>query len=155
MSGIRIGDVTDIDEICDLASELLKTGAYANIKPDEQKFRLFLAGMMGIKKGIILLVVDDKDKPQGFLFGVIEELFFSRQKMATDLAIYVRKEHRNMAPNLLRTFVKWAQSKTKMSRIILGISSGIGDPRRTGKMYERLGFNQVGGIFMKQVERIK
>jgi len=155
MSGVRLGDIPDIDAICDLADELRKTGDYANIKPDEQKFRLFLAGLMGIKTGTVIVVVDDDDKPQGFLLGVVEEFFFSRKRMATDIATYVRKGYLNLAPKMVKKFTVWAESKSRVVRIILGISSGIGDPDRTGQMYENLGFKNTGGIFVKQVMRMK
>jgi len=155
MSTIRLADIPDMDAICELASELLEQSIYNDIKPDETKFRLFVAGMMGSKGGIVLLIVDENDKPQGFLLGVLEELFFSRQRMATDLAVYVREGYRNLAPRLLKTFVTWAESKVRVAQITLGISSGIGDPERTCKMYEKLGFTQVGSINVKRVVRIK
>jgi len=142
-----------MDAICELANELLKQSIYSDIKPDETKFRLFVAGIMGSKGGIVLLIVDENDKPQGFLLGVLEELFFSRQRMATDLAAYVREGYRNLAPRLFKTFITWAESKARVAQITLGISSGIGDPERTCKMYEKLGFAQVGSINVKRVVR--
>jgi len=153
MSGIRLADIPDMDAICELGRELLSQSVYANIKPDDEKFRLFVAGLMGLKNGSVLVVVDDEDKPQGFMLGMVEELFFSRQRMATDLAVYVREGYRHLAPHMFKKFIKWAESKARMSQITLGISSGIGGEERTGKMYENLGLNRVGGIFVKIIER--
>ena len=153
MSAIRTADIPDMDAICELASELLEQSIYSDIKPDETKFRLFVAGIMGSKGGIVLLIVDDENKPQGFLLGVLEELFFSRQRMATDLAIHVRKGYRNLVPRLIKTFVEWAESKSRVVRVTLGISSGIGDPERISKMYGKLGFMQIGSINVKKVVR--
>jgi len=154
MSGIRIADIPDIEEICTLGRELLAQSVYADIKPDESKFRLFVAGLMGNKAGTVLVVVDDNDKPQGFMIGMIDELFFSRQRMATDLAVYVREGYRHLAPRMFREFIKWAESKARVAQITLGISSGIGDAERVGRMYENLGLSQVGGIFVKRVKRV-
>lgn len=155
MSKIRVADIPDMDDIVELARELLSQSVYANIKPDEEKFKRLVAGMMGINTGAVLLVVDDEDKPQGFLLGVIDELFFSRKRQATDLAVYVRDGHRHLAPQLFKAFIEWASSKARVEQITLGVSSGIGDPNRVGKMYESLGLAQVGGIFVKKVERVE
>jgi len=153
MAAIRKGDIPDMGAICELASEMHEQSIYSDIKPDETKFRLFVAGIMGSKGGIVLLIVDKDDKPQGFLLGVLEELFFSRQRMATDLAIYARGSYRHLVPRLIKTFVTWAESKPRVVRVTLGISSGIGDPERTSKMYGTLGFEQIGSINVKKVVR--
>ena len=34
MSGIRLGDIPDMDAICDLATELQEMSSYAGIEPD-------------------------------------------------------------------------------------------------------------------------
>ena len=153
MSKVRLADIPDMDAICELGREMHEQSVYAEIKPDEPKFRMFLAGLMGIKGGIVLVIVDDDDKPQGFIAGAMEELFYSRQRMATDIGVYVRESYRHLAPAMYKKFIAWAESKTRMSQITLGISSGIGDPERTGKMFESLGLSRVGGIFVKIVKR--
>lgn len=153
MSAIRTADIPDMDAIYELASEMHKQSIYNDIKPDETKFRLFVAGIMGSKGGIVLLIVDENDKPQGFFLGVIEEFFFSRKRMATDITAYVREGYLHYAPRLVKTFVTWAESKPRVVRITLGLSSGIGDPERTSKMYGTLGFEQIGSINVKKVVR--
>lgn len=149
MSGVRLADIPDIKEIYKLGKELLELSVYSNIKDDEVKFKTFVAGLMGIKTGTVLVIVDDDDKPQGFMLGIVEELFFSKKRMATDLAVYVREGYRHLAPKMFKEFIKWAESKSRMAQITLGISSGIGDTERVGKMYNSLGFAQTGGIYVK------
>jgi len=73
MSGIRLADIPDMADIVDLGRELLEASVYAGLKPDEQKFKMTIAGLMGHKKGIVLVVVDDNNKPQGFLAGITDE----------------------------------------------------------------------------------
>lgn len=151
MSGIRLGDVPDIDAICELATELQEHSTYAGIKPDRAKFRLLVANMMGDRTSRVLVVVDDNDKPQGFLIGLVEELFFSRYRYGTDLAVYVRKEFRHLAPAMFKQFITWAESKPRVVRIMFGISSGFGNPARVGRMYQSLGLLPCGGIYSKEV----
>ena len=153
MSGIRLGDVPDMDSILELGHELLDQSASAGIKLDEQKFKRLVAGMMGLKTSLVLVVVDDDDRPQGFLLGLVEDLFYSRARYATDLAVYVRPGFRNYAPGLMKRFIKWAESKPRVEQIMLGIASGMGDVARVGKVYESFGLSPVGGIYAKRVEQ--
>jgi hypothetical protein len=152
MSGIRLGDIPDIDAIVELALEVKEQSVYAGIKLDNHKFRLLVASMMGDKTSRVIVIVDDDDRPQGFLLGLVEELFFSRSRYATDLAVYVRKGYRNLAPAMFKQFMQWAKTKPRVVRIMFGISSGVGDPARTGKMYQSLGLSLCGGIYSKEVQ---
>ena len=45
------------------------------------------------------------------------------------------------------------KQKPRMAQITLGISSGIGNPDRTGKLYETFGAENVGGIYVKRIKR--
>ena len=151
MSGIRLGDIPDIDAIVELSYEIKEGSSYAGIKMDEPKYRLLIANMMNDKTSRVILIVDDDDKAQGFMLGLVEELFFSRSRYGTDLVVYVREGFRNLAPAMFRAFIKWALSKPRVVRIMFGISSGVGDPARTGKMYQSFGMLPVGGIYSKEV----
>jgi len=151
MSGIRLGDIPDMDAICDLATELQEMSSYAGIEPDRQKFRLLVANMMGDKTSRVIVVVDDDDNPQGFLLGLVEEFFFSRRRFGTDIAVFVRDGHRHLAPRMYREFMRWVVTKPRVDRIMLAVSSGIGNPARVGRMFNQLGLSSVGGIYMKEV----
>ena len=153
MSKVRIADIPDMKSIVELGYELLEKSTSNGIKVDESKFKMLVAGMIGSKKGIVYVVVDDNDVPQGFLLGMIDELFYSPQRFATDLATYVREEYRHLAPRMYKKFIAWAKSKPKVVEITLGISSGIGDTERVGKLYEKLGFSRMGGLYMTQVKK--
>ncbi len=148
MSGIRLGDIPDIKHICNVAEELLNNSAYAGIKPDEMKFKKTVASMMAYKSGLVLVVVDDDNIPQGFLLGMVEELFFSKEQYSTDLAFYVREGYRGYVPKMLKRFIKWSKNKPKVSMIMMAVTSGIGDHLRIGKLYEKLGFNQSGSYWI-------
>ena len=151
MSGIRIANIPDMKAIVDLGKELLEQSVYRDVKPDWPAFQLLVANMMGSNKGIVYVVVDDDDKPQGFLLGMIDDLFFSRDRYGTDLALYIREGYRNLAPRLLKQFIAWAKSKPRVKHVTMGLASGIGDTARVGKMYERLGLAPVGGIYFQKV----
>lgn len=151
MSRVRLADITDIKRIHELAQELLADSVYAGIKMDDKQFKLTVAGLIGSKTGAVFVIVDEDDTVQGFLLGIIDNLFFSRARYATDLATYVRPAFRAFAPFMFRRFTKWARSKPGVAEITLGISSGIGDTERVGRFYQRLGYQPVGGLYVMRV----
>ena len=85
------------------------------------------------------------------MLGMIEEFFFSRDRYGSDLCVYVREPYRVHAPAMIRKFLDWAWSKPRVKRVILAVSSGMDELGRTGKMYESLGFKQVGGMYYIEV----
>lgn len=147
---VREATITDIRRIHVLAQELLEMSVYAGIKMDDTKFRRTCASLIGSKTGAVFVVVDDEGEVQGFLMGMIDELFFSKARFATDLATYVRKEYRHLAPFMVKRFAKWAFSKTGVKEITLGISSGMDTVDRAGRMYRAIGFKPAGGVYVMQ-----
>ena len=153
MSGIRLGDIPDMKAIVKMAYELQAESVYYDIKSDEQIFKTLVAGMMGSKLARVFVVIDDDDEPQGFLLGLVDNFFFSRERYASDLMVFVREGYRHLAPKLFKEFMTWAESKPRVRHITLGLSSGTGDPDRVGRMYENLGLSKVGGIYTKRIEQ--
>ena len=134
MSGIRKADIPDVKAIVALGYELKDQSIYKDIKTDEQKFRMTIASLIGHKRGIVLVVVDDDDVPQGFLAGVIEEYGFSVYRYATDMWTYIRKPFRQYSYRLYNQFITWAKTKPKVVFIEMAQSSGIGDHERWCKL---------------------
>lgn len=153
MSGIRIADIPDMKALCELGQELLDDSEYADIKPDEQKFKTTMAGLMGHKRGILLVVVDDEDKPQGFLAGIVDEYAFSRYRFATDMWTYIRKSYRRYAFRLYSRFIEWSKLRPRVVRIEFAQSSGNTGYERWCKLMEKLGCYRVGSIYMMRVEQ--
>lgn len=153
MSGIRVADIPDMAAICDMGRELLAGSVYADIKPDEQKFKMTIAGLMGHRKGLVLVVVDDDNQPQGFLAAITDEYGFSKACFATDLWTYVRPGYRRYAYRLYGKLIAWAKTKPKVAFIELAQSSGMGDHSRWCKLMEKLGLTRVGSLYMMRVEK--
>ena len=153
MSGIRLADIPDMADIVDLGRELLESSVYAGLKPDEQKFKMTIAGLMGHKKGIVLVVVDNDNKPQGFLAGITDEYGFSRACFATDMWTYVRPGYRRYAYRLYNKFIAWAKTKPRVAFIELAQSSGMGDHDRWCRLMEKLGLSRVGSLYMMRVKK--
>ena len=151
MSGIRLADIPDMQRIYELGLELLEASSYKGIKHDDQKFKTLVAGLMGSKKGRVLVVVDDNDVPQGFLLGVIDEYFFSQYRFATDLAVYIKQGFERYALRLYRMFIDWAKTKPKVMDITFAHSSGMGDFERWCRLMEKLGLTKNGSFYTMRV----
>lgn len=151
MHRVRDARVEDILRIYDLGLELLDDSFYRGIKVNDTKFKRTVAMLIGSKLGKVLVIADEQDIAQGFLVGMADELFFSNSKFVTDLCMYARPDARYMAGFMIKRFLRWGMSVKGVVEITLGISSGMGDPERIGRIYERLGLTRVGGLYMMRV----
>ena len=83
----------------------------------------------------------------GVLLGYCESLWFSPQKGARDLAVYVRPERRGslIAYRLWSQFKSWATAAGAQA-LWMGTGSGIA-PQRSRKFYLGLGMREVGSLY--------
>lgn len=137
---IRRMEGKDIPAILELGKQLhAKIGDLPEI--DEQGCKMLLARALCHKKQLVL--VHERDEQiVGLLFGVIEEMWFSKALHATDVIFY--STHAGGA-FMLRRFVRWAQSMGA-TEIDMAVSSGIDVPL-SSRMFERAGFKNMGSIF--------
>ena len=144
---VRIAGLEDMDAIVALGHELLESSASAGIPVNEVKFRKLVGTLIVAKEGWVHVVADSFNTPVGYLMGLVDALYYSDKKFATDMGIYVREEAQGMGYYLVKAFLRWAWSRTGVVQIILGISSGV-DLERTGALYEAMGGIHVGGIYI-------
>lgn len=147
MSGIREADIPDVKHIAELGVELLESSIYKDIKPDLSKFKTIVANLIVSNQGYVLVVVDDNDKPQGYFVGMLTDLYYSKDRFASDLSFYIRKEYRHFAPRVIKKFIAWVKTKPRVAYTALALASGSDDSNRSGLMYEKIGLSNVGGIY--------
>jgi len=152
MYKVREAKFEDLLKIHELAKELLENSVYRGIEMDDTKFKRIVVMLMSSKLGKVFVVVDAADVPVGFLVGMVEDLFFSKKKYATDLCIYVKDEARAYGAFLVQRFVQWAKTIPSVVEITMGISSGIGDIDRVGEMYKKIGFTHTGGLYVMRTQ---
>jgi GNAT superfamily N-acetyltransferase len=76
---------------------------------------------------------------------------FSDKRTASDQGIFVKEQYRGTraAFKLVRAFEAWAEA-VGCVKISVGVSAGIDNPRAE-RLYEGLGFREVGKILHKEI----
>lgn len=91
--------------------------------------------------GLVLVVGVE---PIGMLLGLVSEQFFSADKVAQELVVYMLPEHRGGSDvvRMIHAYEAWAISRGA-KEISLGVSTEV-DTERTAGLYRRLGFHDSG-----------
>ena len=93
----------------------------------------------------------NKSGYHGIWAGVVHSLWYSDNKIASDIVFYVKKEYRgpSAAIKLLRAAENWA--KTKEAKVFnLGLSSGI-DTKKTVCFFKKLKYFDQGTLMSKHI----
>lgn len=90
---------------------------------------------------------------QGFLFGSIEEYWFTQALGASMIAWYVAQEARGsaMAVKLLLAFRRWAENR-QATELTLSVTSGL-RTEKTGRFLQRMGFRPCGENFYQPLQQ--
>lgn len=144
---IRNATHSDIAVMLDIGRETLKNSPSYPVDMDDYKASYSIRRCIS-DRNMCAFVAEVDGKVVGFILGMHEEHFFSRECYATDLVFCVGKEHAEQAVWLLRRFLRWAKGFSKVKSIMLGISSGMDLDGRLGELYKRHGFSHAGGLFV-------
>ena len=89
-----------------------------------------------------IIGMDKKEKPIGFLTGMIFEYTFSDSKYAREMDLYIVPSERGgmMAIQLMKKFIDW--SKSKGAKEVYFEPSTNGDINKFDKMAKRLGMKR-------------
>lgn len=141
----------DMDRLVELGKQMHAEGAYASLPFDEAKVREQIADYLEHPEGRCLLVAEGADGVAGMLAGFVDEYYFCHETVACDLVLYVERAHRgsSAAVRLIRAFRAWAREQGARD-LCLAVSSGE-DIERTGRLYERLGLQCVGGVYRQRL----
>jgi GNAT superfamily N-acetyltransferase len=142
---IRPAKQTDIDTITVLANKMIKGTVFTSINKNR------IAKILSVPTAVGF--VAESEEIVGFICGVLHQQFFTQQKFASDMALYVEPKYRggSVAFRLVKAFENWAK-ENGASHIWLGQSVGqnIDD---TAKFYLRLGYSMAGVNTVKHLEK--
>lgn len=143
---IRDAKPSDINKIYPLCLRAIAASPiYSQITPDELTIRKRISQAVSGPQ-VFCKVSEVNGAIVGLLAGTIETLFFSKEKVASDLMYFV--EQGCDAHGLLREFRAWAISKG-VSMAGVTVSFGGDDIDRTGKLIEQAGFKRAGGVYLE------
>lgn len=141
---IRKAEKYDIPAILALGSAMHVESRYSRFDYDEEKYRGLVERV--ISHGIAL-VAEANGEVAGVFLGVVSPHFFGNDLCSTDFIQYVLPRFRGgmTGIRLIKTYIEEAR-RAGVKDICIGNSSGIAT-ERTGKLYERLGFQLHGGDY--------
>lgn len=140
---VRIATAEDLNIIVELSISFIKETIYKDIYTEEAIRAVAEDLVLGRKSEKIVFLYEDK----GMLAGAVTPFIFGNDKVATELAWYVKPEHRrsNIGKELINAFEIWAKA-TGCARItMIGLEEG------TTKLYEKLGYIVAERTHLKEI----
>ena len=128
-----------------LAAEMHAESRFSRFAFVPEKVRAMLATLIVADDGF-LWVFDDGDVI-GALAATVFEHWFSSDRVAQDVGLFVRPDRRGgaAAAALIDRYIVWAHERGAVD-VELGVNTGV-RPERTGKLLERLGARLVGWLY--------
>ena len=99
----------------------------------------------------LALVLEHGDEVIGFFCAVQTEYFFSNDRYACDLCLYILPKHRGGmgAPRMVKAFEAWCRIKG-VKEMHLGVSTEV-NAARTAEFYQAMGYHSPAMGFRKKV----
>jgi len=150
---IRPFERKDFDRLLELAEEMrLESLSFRDCPIDRDKLLVIGEATINTPETYFGVVAEKHGEIIGFMIGFCAEEYFSLNKTASDLALYVIPKERggHAAYAILLRFKSWTK-KRGAKTVSLGITTGV-EVERTKKLYKALGFKEIGPIFRKSYE---
>lgn len=153
VSRIRIVPWSDADraQLLGLFRRMHEESRYAFLPFDAAKVESVLDSYMRETQRCCALAAVSGETVIGAVAGYVTEYLFCSELVASDQIVYVAPRSRGTlaAVRLIEAFRRWA-SERGARELVLEISTGV-DTRRTGELFERLGFEFAGGNFVQRL----
>jgi len=146
---VREADRADTMGVLTLIQEFSDAAAADHLWVDQEKAVDLVESLLEAEDAVIF-VADDDGESVGFIVGFLGEILFNKVKYSTELAWFVRPEHRGgtVALRLLKAYEEWGKSKG-VHIINMADMSILQDH---GGLYEKLGYSKVETCYVKKTE---
>lgn len=141
MATARRATAADLDEIVAMGRALHEESPrYRGMQFDPDKVRHLAGELMTLAGLSVVFMVESDGEVQGMAAVVATQRWFGPDRYITDLAVYVKPQHRGNGafPLLVHAIQSWAREQG-VADLDLGVSTDI-DAGRTVRAYERMGF---------------
>ena len=146
---VRVATLDDIPAMLRLGEIMHAESRYSFMAYDAEKVATTLTTL--IDSGFVMVREANGGELVGGMVGYMAEPWFSREPVAAELALFICPDKRGgvAAWYLINAFVEWAEQRGARE-ITMAITTGV-KVEDTGKLYQRLGFEQVGGVFKRRM----
>jgi GNAT superfamily N-acetyltransferase len=143
---IRDATLKDVKPLVDFLTPFHDNGGYRDIKIDNRVASDNLISMLSSKMHHIWIV--EKDGEICAALGVVStELWFTKRHYATNLFLCSNVRGKGSAGFLLRRFKRWVADRPIIKDVTLGVTSELGEVERVERLYQAVGFENLGGLF--------
>lgn len=140
----------DIPEVLALGKLMHEEGAFRDLTFNQRKV-LSVLNLCVLQDDRLCLLVEIEGEIVGLFIAVIAEDWFSADRVAKEIAIYLAPSHRRggLASSLIKEYLAWAKEQG-VETASIGSSSDI-DNAGIRRLFENEGFHGVGFNFRKRV----
>ena len=152
MISVRHASEEELPQLLSMAIAMhVESPRYRDIQISRKKLAMVLERVHASPHIGALLVTEENGTITGMMWGYLEEFFFSEDRYATDILLYVTPEKRGTraAWKLVKAFEGWAAEGGAVF-IQPGVSTGI-DNEGYARFYERMGYSVTGLNLSKTV----
>ena len=150
---VRNPSLDDYGDINTLGRWFQENSNFKNCGWSDGKAYGFVKAGSSPSSDTFMLVAEEDGELIGFFLGNVVEYFFSDEKIAQELVVVFKPEHRKkISPlliEMLTQFESWAEDRDAIE-ISMGIFSGIAG-KGYHKFLESRGYKQSGIAFKKEV----
>jgi GNAT superfamily N-acetyltransferase len=143
---IRQATHDDVARMLDVGEELHQHSSFASMTWNREKAEAMVRSLIDNDQFCIAYVRDEKIV--GFMGGYVTQTWYSDDFIACDLSLFVLPEYRGgmAAVRMIEAFTTWSLGRA-VKQIRPGVSTGeVGETAE--RLYERLGYQRVGSVFM-------
>lgn len=152
---IRNATVQDIPALIERGYAIHAETDLSVLSYDPEKLRDTLKQLIESQKGThCFFVAEDPDgRLIGGFIGCVEEYFFSRNRVAHSILLYVDPKWRGSpaAVKFIHAFRRWALNRNAVEMCI-GVATGV-TIGRTDRFLKRLGFKMTGGNYAMVLQK--
>lgn len=140
---IREMHIHDMPRIIEIAKSLHKESNFCDIPFCDEKVRMQLVKAIN-SPAHYTVVFERNDNLVGGFWAVLQEFYFSRSLLASDMALFVEEDKRGLFPihRVIVHFRSWAKEHG-VHRISVSQSTGI-ETERFSQLFSRMGFELAG-----------
>lgn len=145
---IRYARETDFTSVFNMVSKVIPK-LYPTQPVSEEKIQDLFDKGLDNEVFTCIVLVDTEDKPRGYVFACINELYFHPIQVATCLSIWVDEDCRGHSLDMIRAFERWAAWRGANSLVLSEFDNLT--PKNTGKILSWFGYTLKEKQYWKDI----